>query len=470
MLTFAAPVFLLAGALLALLPPAIHLLRRQPPARMPLPTARFLSPDARRAVRVSRPTDLPLMALRMLFLLLLGAALARPSWTPLPRGVTEVVLLDRSASTGAEAWARAVDVARGALLAPDGTTRGELVLFDTAAERIPRLRLTAATFDSLAAAGAGDAPPDLAAGFRAVPAAAADLRGADSIRVRLVSTLPAAGWTAGAARVRRAAWPGAVEIADFGQPAAAAEDDPAAPADALVVAAGGEGAYVQAALRALGHDVRLAQPDAAASMDDAGLIVALAPPADAEAVLGRAERGAALILTPGAAPPFGGAVPWHGGDGPAEPAAGALRFAADVRPDGAASRAPGRPASDARVVAAWEDGRAAAAARVHGGGCIVFVATELEDGGLPLSPHYPLALRRLASACEAAEAAADDARLDAGAIALLRGEGLPASVAAGAAAGEGAVRGIALGRWLLALALAAALVETFVAYRHRSAA
>jgi hypothetical protein len=43
MLTLGAPLFLLAGALAALVPLALHLIRRRPPSRSPLPTARFLS-------------------------------------------------------------------------------------------------------------------------------------------------------------------------------------------------------------------------------------------------------------------------------------------------------------------------------------------------------------------------------------------------------------------------------------------
>ena len=72
MLTLAVPAFLVAGALAMLVPLALHLIRRRPPLRAPLPTARFLVEDPRNAVRVSRPTDLPLLALRMLLLLLLG--------------------------------------------------------------------------------------------------------------------------------------------------------------------------------------------------------------------------------------------------------------------------------------------------------------------------------------------------------------------------------------------------------------
>ena len=152
MLIFGAPLLLMAGALAALVPLALHLIRRRPPTRSPLPTARFLSEDARSSIRVSRPTDRLLMALRMLLLLFFGAALARPSWVPAPRGTREVVLLDRGASMRGE-WPRAVAEARRNLLAPGGTARGDLVLFDTTAAHVPQRRITAALFDSLASAG-----------------------------------------------------------------------------------------------------------------------------------------------------------------------------------------------------------------------------------------------------------------------------------------------------------------------------
>ena len=104
MLTFAAPGFLLAGALAMLVPLALHLIRRRPPGRAPLPTARFLAEDPRNAVRVSRPSDLVLLALRMLLLLLVGAAFSRPAWLPAPEGTSTVVLLDRGGAVDADGW------------------------------------------------------------------------------------------------------------------------------------------------------------------------------------------------------------------------------------------------------------------------------------------------------------------------------------------------------------------------------
>jgi hypothetical protein len=158
-ITFGTPAFLLAGALAALVPLALHLIRRRPPARAPLPTQRFLAPDPRTSVRVSRPTDLLLLALRMLLLVLAGAAFARPVWLPSSSGTSEIVLLDRGAGAASgDGRRQAVAAARQRLLGADGVARGELVLFDTAAVRVPRRRITPALFDSLASAPASTSP------------------------------------------------------------------------------------------------------------------------------------------------------------------------------------------------------------------------------------------------------------------------------------------------------------------------
>jgi hypothetical protein len=118
------------------------------------------------------------------------------------------------------------------------------------------------------------------------------------------------------------------------------------------------------------------------------------------------------------------------------------------------------------VLAAWEDGRAAAAAKPLERGCIVFVGAELEGGELPFQGEYPAALARLARACASDLPAAADARpLDPGAVTLLRGRG-PASLPASAVGASEA--GVALGRWVLIAVILIALVETWLAYRRRS--
>lgn len=466
MLTLGAPLFLLAGALAALIPLALHLIRRRPPARSPLPTARFLSEDARSSIRLSRPTDRLLMALRMLLLLLAGAALARPSWVPAARGTREAVLLDRSAAMReADAWRRGVEQARRALIAPDGSARGDLVLFDTSAVHLPRRRLNAATFDSLAAAGPSAHPASYAAALRAIGPAARGLRGADSVRVTMLSALRWGGWRPGMAALRQAAWPGAIQLPAVAPaqswsptPPNVAEGRPSA----AVIAPGGAGRYVVPALEATGWAARAVER-VSAPPSDARLIVAIRPGVDLRTL---AEAGATVVVDPGGAgSPMSAWLPVQGATR-VRSDAGDLWFGPDLRLSGAVARAEIRPKRGAMVLAAWDDGRPAVVAAPLGRGCLVFAGTRLEEGALPLSPALPRALERMARACAPERGGDAMMPLDAGARAILAGRGA-ATVNASAAGGAGSA---AFGRWLMAAALLVALAESLLAYRRRGAA
>lgn len=468
MLTLAIPAFLVAGALAMLVPLALHLIRRRPPGRAPLPTARFLVEDPRKAVRVSRPTDLPLLVLRMLLLLLLGFGLARPAWIPAPEGTSTVVLLDHGSAMRGDGWRAAVGEARRSLLNPDGTARGELVLFDTAAVRVPRARVTPRLFDSLLSVVPPAVTADYAAALRAIPGAARELRGTDSVRVRMISTLADAGWSAGLAPLRRAAWPGALELARV--PGTLQPPDSAAPAADLtsVTLGAPRGGFVATALAAAGMEGPRVSPSGALPAAPASVYVVVDAPSAATAaqLLERARAGATLVVTPAAAEPLRAALPWTGGFGVVR-GGGAMWFGAETELAGAVGRVQaGGPAEGARTVAAWDDGRPAATAKRLGSGCVVFVGTELEGGELPFQAAYPAALARLARGCDAAAGTADSRPLDPGAIAVLRGRG-PAAVAASAVGAAEA--GVALGRWALAAALLVGLIETLLAYRRRTA-
>jgi hypothetical protein len=474
-LQLARPALLAAGLLAALLPVLLHLIARRPPERTALPTARFLAPDARTALRLRRrPTDLLLLALRVLLLALLGAAAAGPAWLPRQRGTAELVLLDRGAAMDARAWAAAVAEARRELLGPDGAARGALVLFDSAAAPVARGEVTAALFDSLAAAGPGRLAPDYAAALRAVPAAAGELGGADSVRVTLLSSLRWDGWRPGLAAVRRAAWPGAIRVPALPS-AAAPADTSASTADvrgrkASVLAAPGRGGYVAAALGATGWSV-------ASAADSAAVYFLLGPGDGTAASRARAALASgATVVVSGAAPAgWPDVLPWgtseddesEESDGGAA-MGGALVLDDGTRLDGAGRRLAGGPAPGARLLAAWDDGRPAIAASRAGGGCVVYVGTELEAGSLPLSAAFPRAVDRLARGCEDARTAAGgSAPLDEGARATLRGAGGDrVAVAAPVAAGGG----IPLARWVLGAALLAALAETVLAYGRRKTA
>jgi len=471
-ITFGTPAFLLAGALAALVPLALHLIRRRPPARAPLPTERFLTPDPRTSIRVSRPTDLLLLALRMLLLLLAGAAFARPVWLPSARGTSEIVLLDRGAAgVSADGWQQGVAAARQRLLGADGAARGELVLFDTAAVRMPRRRVTPALFDSLAAAPPSALPIRYAAALRAIPGAARDLRGADSVRVTLVTRPRWGGWSDGIAPLRRAAWPGAIDLVALPDAAAAdpARDDSetVAAKRAILFADPGDRAtaFPVAALQATGWEVTVVSPGQTIPPPGAALIVVSAPlpAATAREIVSRAGRGATLVVDAAAIASFRAALPWSGA-ARADSAAGAIWFDDGSHLSGAARRAAGRPRRGARVIAAWDDGQPAAVAARSGAGCVVAVGTELARGEMVLDAAYPRALGRLARGCEPVADVDGDAPLDAGARAVLRGAG-PRTVAAGAAGASGG--GTALGRWVMAAALLVAAAETLLAYGRR---
>jgi hypothetical protein len=474
-LTFAAPAFLLAGALAMLVPLALHLIRRRPPGRVPLPTARFLAEDPRNAVRVSRPTDLPLLVLRMLLLLLVGAAFSRPAWIPAPEGTSTVVLLDRGGVVDADGWRAGLSAARQALLGPEGEARGELVLFDTGAVHVPRARVRPELFDSLLAAGPGRAPSDYAAALRAIPAATRALRGADSVTVRMISTLSSAGWSPGLGALRESAWPGSIQITRLPIARDTAAGDPPTSSRRAYVVAGEGGRFVSAALGALGYQVQVIPPTGlVAATDtttpDSGAYFVLAQPDRSTAVelLSRTRRGAALIVASTAVVDSGAwstMMPW---DGPfavrPNSAGGTMWLGADLRVGGAAGRVEGRTAEGARTVGAWDDGRPAATALRTRTGCTVYLGTALEGGDLPFQAEYPAMLGRLARGCESQDATTIDRPLDSGALQVLRGRGA-SSIAANRL---GAAGGIAFGRWLLAAALLVALIETMLAYRRRA--
>lgn len=467
MLTFAAPAFLLAGALAMLVPLALHLIRRRPPGRVPLPTVRFLAEDPRNAVRVSRPTDLPLLALRMLLLLLAGAAFSRPAWIPAPEGTSTVVLLDRGGAVEAAGWRAALAAARQALLGPEGEARGELVLFDSAAVHVPRARVRPELFDSLLAAGPGRARSDYGVALRAIPSATRALRGADSVTVRMISPLSSNGWSPGLGALRESAWPGSIQLTRI--PMARDTTSAARPASsrrAYVVARGG-GRFVSAALGALGYDVRAFPTGPAPDSSIYFILSASHGPVFAELVV-RARGGATVVLAHTAVQWRGdraALMPWSNGFALVPNSrGGAMWFGADLRIGGAAGRVSGEPANGARTVAAWDDGWPAATAMRMGRGCLVFVGTAMEGGDLPFQAEYPAMLGRLARGCEPQDETTSDRPLDPGALQVLRGRGA-SSIAAHRL---GAAGGIAFGRWLLAAALAVALIETMLAYRRRA--
>ena len=102
---FLAPFFALAGCFVAAFPLVLHMLRRAPTRRMPFSLVRFLSPTHSTFTRRTTIEHWPLLLLRILALVLIGLAFARPfhrsaAWSASRRAFSRSVtlLIDRSAS------------------------------------------------------------------------------------------------------------------------------------------------------------------------------------------------------------------------------------------------------------------------------------------------------------------------------------------------------------------------------------
>jgi hypothetical protein len=136
-LQFLAPIFLLAAAAVAV-PVILHLIHREKREATRFPSLMFLRRIPHKAVRRRQLRDLPLLALRVLALLLLAGAFARPLFererdaAAGAGGPREVVLLvDRSFSMGrAGAWARLQEAALAEIGALRAQDRMSIVAFD----------------------------------------------------------------------------------------------------------------------------------------------------------------------------------------------------------------------------------------------------------------------------------------------------------------------------------------------------
>jgi hypothetical protein len=119
-MTMLFPMFFAAALAAAAAAVALHfIVMRQPPSHA-LPTARFVPErDARASTISRRPEDLLLLALRVLLLLLIGAAFARPVVRPHRVPVYRIVAVDRSSD--------AMESARAAFASRDDT----LIPFDS---------------------------------------------------------------------------------------------------------------------------------------------------------------------------------------------------------------------------------------------------------------------------------------------------------------------------------------------------
>ncbi len=410
---------LAAGALVF----GLHLITTRRPPAAPLPTARFVPVSEARAIaRASRPTDLLLLALRLLAVVMIGAAFARPVLDAAGPAVRSVVLLDVSAAVADPAAARDTALAR---LTPGGA----LVVFDTAALEVgPDFAIVS---DSVGGAEArGALSPALLLGLRAATRIA---RGADSVRLVVVSPITQLAEDA-ATRAIRAGWPGGIVLVRVAARVGSSRsrglrlvtdeaEDPLAPAVArLALPRGAEAVRITRSM-----------PDAADSAwVRAGdrVLVHWPQARDAEVV-------ADALFVPG-------------------PPATTL-----VAPLARLPLATG-PGTTARVLVRWRDGAPAATQEPVGRGCLRQVAIGLPVAGdLTLRPAFDALLEHLTVPCAGRRAPllADDS------LAWLRG---PAAAAAPAPAlASAAPVDDPAAAWLLAAALLALAAEWVIRRRVR---
>jgi hypothetical protein len=415
-MTLLAPTAFLLGALAAAAVVALHLLTTRRPPPVMLPTARFVPVSEARAVaRASTPTDLLLLALRALAVLLIGLAFAQPVLDAPGPSVRTVVALEVSRAVAdpvtAEAAARA---ARG-----EG---GALVVFGREA--------AVWSTDSLPIA-AGAAHGTLSAALVAARRAGAKIaRGADSVRLVVVSALGQGSVDAATAALR-AEWPGRIElvrVAAVVDSAPAPElqlrttlaDDPLAPAVAALPS--GRGA----------HEVRIVRgvPGAADSVwaQGADRVLVLWP------VRADADVAAAGVVTLGRAPiPL--VAPLGRGDVPRTGA----------------------------VIARWNDGAPAVTEDALEGGCVRHVGVGIPlAGDITLRAPFVRFLGAMVDPCGGARTAPMvDSTMQ-----WLTAAGPLAS--ARALAAEAPAESNRLAVWLLAIAVLLLLVELAVRYRMRA--
>lgn len=197
-MTFLAPGFLYAAMVAAAATVAMHFIASRDARAVLLPTARFVPESSVQArVRSRRLSDPWLLALRVLLLLLAGAALARPVRTPRRERIARVIVADRSGAVRNGDEVR--DSVRALYRAGDA-----IVSFDSVASRTP-------SPDSLRSS-AGDVTGSLSAALVQAHAAASRIReGADSIELVVISPLLPGETDRATARIR-ATWPGRARV------------------------------------------------------------------------------------------------------------------------------------------------------------------------------------------------------------------------------------------------------------------
>jgi len=216
MLSFLAPLFL-AGAAAAAIPVVLHLLKREPEARVQFAAVKLLKKAPVEHTQRRHLRELILLALRIAALVLLALAFARPFFASGAASASTgivVVALDTSFSMSAPGqFERAKQLAKDAVAhAPSGDLVG-VVTFDDAAQIVMKPgtdRVLAASAIDEAAVGFG------ATRYRAALSASAQHLAGRHGTIVVVTDLQENGWDAG----DRAAVPDgtAIQVVDVGAP------------------------------------------------------------------------------------------------------------------------------------------------------------------------------------------------------------------------------------------------------------
>ena len=400
---FLAPAFLIAAGIIAAGVVALHFLSTREPDTELLPTVRFVPDVPVQATKVTvRFTDPWLLLLRVLLILLLGAALARPLIHPFAQSVARIAVVDVS-----RAVANPGELADSASGHVEGAAA--VVLFDDRAREVGRAAadsleaLREAPRGERAAATRGSLSTALIAALRI----ASRLRdGADSLQLVVVSPFAREERDAATERIR-ALWPGRIDA----------------------IQAGG------------------APPS---STEEAG-----GPPTPER--IEWADSGAAELWLPREPPDTIGGVR-------ARDAVMVHSFVRRWRPapNAAASGTPAIPdPDDLRVYARWMDGEPAAFERATPGGCVRSLAIPLPtEGDAILRPDFQRFLAELEDPCGEP---GDLSPLSEGFMATFRGDDGPL---ASSSLVERQVRRVTPAvPWILAFALLVALAEIWLRRR-----
>jgi hypothetical protein len=422
-----------------------------------LPTARFVPEGALESVsRARRPSDVALLLVRVLALLLAGAAFADVRMAPSRVPVASVAVLDGFAHPDTTAWRAAAVQAFDALAVNSSWSLRAAVLWDGRVLRgeadVLRAALDTVALDAngdAARMSSRDAPSrdahSLAGALLAARRMAPSLAPfADSLALVVVSPLREDA-TSDALRVVRSAWPG--RIAFVSPPALARAPDLAsvlAPARERVTVRAREGDAVLAAFRLAG-----AMPAALTR------VVRSALTADDSTF---ARNGGVLVWWPDAME----------SDSEAARAAAANAAPAD---SGAAVIANGRALvaplprtlrehASPTAVAWWPDGAPAISEAPLGVGCVRTVGFAPPGGDALLNASARGVLSALAAPCTTAAVSASAAPLPADLIGALRDSG--PLVAANALSSPSTRDASPLVPWLIAGALACLLLEQWM--------